>query len=155
MRCLGVFFNYFFIWRCKNWFLLRFRSFFIFGNFWLHLARCSRKVFWGIFSACYLYLLFCSPNRCYISYSRCKLRALTHNLCLSWHIGMWVSPSCMLVLLRMWCCCSAAVLFSAVRTPLLRPLLLTLLPSPHSTQSRQNLPLPNFPLTSIAKPEWL
>lgn len=38
------------------------------------------------------------------------------------HRNVGLSPSCMLVLLRMLFSCSAAVLFGAVRSPLLRPI---------------------------------
>lgn len=61
---------------------------------------------------------------------------------------MWVSPSCMLVLLRMlnlfWilllCPCSAVVLFSAVGTPLFRAVPLTLLPYPTTPSSDRTRP---------------
>lgn len=105
----------------------------------------------GTLFACYLYLLFCSANRSYTSYSSCgkkkKERMDTQPLCLSWHIGMWVSP---LVACSISSVCRSLALqqsffFSADRAPLLRAILLTLLPPPHSTQPRQNLsPRPTF-----------
>lgn len=87
-------------------------------------ARCCRKkkkkkVFWG-HPLCLLLVLAVLLPKQNTSYSSCKKKSIdTQPLCLSWHTGMWVSPSCMLVLLRMLCSCSAAVLFSAVGTPLL------------------------------------
>lgn len=125
-----------FIWRL-NWFILRFRSFLFsvtFGSTLLSVAitSCGDTLF-----ACYLYLLFLLPKpKNHTSDSSCKRKASTHNLCLSWHTGMWVSPSCMLVLLRMLCSCSAAVLFSAVGTPLHRPSLSLCCPAPqHPVQT--------------------
>lgn len=54
------------------------------------------------------------------------------------HRNVGLSPSCMLVLLRMLFSCSAAVLFGAVRSPLLRPITpQTTTPPQH--QNRQNL----------------
>lgn len=142
-----------FIWHCINWFLLRFRSFLFFGYFCLHLARCcwiSRSVFWGHPLCLLLVLAVLIPKQ--------KLHILkehwhTTSICLSWHIGMWVFPSCMLVLLRMlnlsWilmlCPCSAVVLFSVVGTPLFRPVPLTLLPYPTAPSPDRTRCLPNFP----------
>jgi len=63
---------------------------------------------------------------------------------------MWVSPSCMLVLLRILCSCSAEVLTSTIGTPFLRAVPLTLMPCPqHPVQTEPA----NLPLTSTVKPK--
>lgn len=76
-----------------------------------------------------------------------KKRAYGHttSLFVMAHRNVGLSSSCMLDLLRMSFSCTAAVLFFSADRALLRAILLTLLPSPHSTQSRQNLsPCPTF-----------
>lgn len=69
----------------------------------------------GALFACYLYLLFCSANRSYTSYSSCgeKKRAYGHttSLFVMAHRNVGLSFSCMLDLLRMSFSCTAAVLF--------------------------------------------
>lgn len=68
----------------------------------------------GTLFACYLYLLFCSANRSYTSYSSCgKKRAYGHttSLFVMAHRNVGLSSSCMLDLLRMSFSCTAAVLF--------------------------------------------
>lgn len=80
-------------------------------------------------------------------------RALTHNLSvLSWHTGMWVSPSCMLVLLRLLCACSAAVLCSAAGTPFAQaPPSHSAAPPPQHPVQTEPAPSPGLPLTSVAR----
>lgn len=70
----------------------------------------------GTLFACYLYLLFCSANRSYTSYSSCGTttkRAYGHttSLFVMAHRNVGLSSSCMLDLLRMSFSCTAAVLF--------------------------------------------
>lgn len=104
-----------------------------------------KKSFGGTLFACYLYLLFCSPNRNYTSYSSCKRRALTHNLsvchgtqeCGSLLVACSFSSVCCVLALQRSCLVQLEHLYSG-------PSLSLCCPTPQHPVQTEPAPCPTF-----------